>query len=573
MQLNSKLSKLTKTRYQQIFKNPQTDILYEKTRPDIIENISIEIGQPKEKLYKYLGTDESSWAEKLQDKSKITVKDILTLAKAAQTSIDIGRPTNRCDFFETVTDNDDFNETLFETMKNLSKKIEKESTEKNKKGLLVRCCGSTVMNSIKDDESIRRNYSLDSSFETLNQCLYAFSFCFEYTPSKESPEIEKQKEEDALAAKTIQYLNLVPYTETMAIKNIKEKIYKLLKSEDPTILQLMLNTKDKKEPTVNQLTAEQFVFLMAVTGFNSLTNKTNTAKENAPQAIQTAYTNISNKINQIPENIRNKVAKELQLPAEYLQVQPGQAPEYNTAEYIIKMSIATNTPLEFNSDYITESQNKYREEKETAYSIKNEKEKTMNKTKEKILREIHQLPIIKAPVLQKPVLSEPINTINNKPTPVKDTLKEFKEKIREAGETNKELLPLLLPFIREYFDINLDETFSINETKFKIRSKSSESAEELYMTNNRKTDINKYKAEIFSLVTGNTENFKYSEFNPQKGDTYWTFNIPNDLTPIKKIWGENPYADGISKMLNIIYKKEAEIRHVNTDNIKKQLLG
>ena len=159
-------------------------------------------------------------------------------------------------------------------------------------------------------------------------------------------------------------------------------------------------------------------------------------------------------------------------------------------------------------------------------------------------------------------------TLNELPI---DTLKQFKEKIHKAGEQNKGFFPILLPLIREYFDINTDETFSVNGTKFKIKTK--DETEELCMTNNKKADIKKYKDEIISLVTGDTTNFKYIEFNPQKGDKYWTFNIPNDLTPVEKVWGENPYADGISKMLNIIYKKENEISRVNTENIKKLLLS
>ena len=561
MQLNSKLSKLAKPRYQQIFKNPQTDILYEKTRPDIIENISIEIGQPKEKLYQYLGIDEPTWLEKLKDKNKITVKEILALAKAAQTSIDIGRPTNRCDFFENISDNDNFNEKLFETIKNLSRKIEKESTEKNKKGLLVRCCGSTVMNSIKDDESIKKNYSLDSSFEALNQYLYAFSFCFEYTPAKENPTITKDMEQELLVNKTIKYLNLVPYNETTTIKTIKEKIKEFIKEEDPSILQLILNTKDKvKEQKLEQLNAEQFIFLMAVNGFSSLDNHQSTTEENGLEALEKAYESISNKISQIPEKIRNKVAEKLQLPYDYLemQMQPG-FPKCSNTDYLIKMSTVTNTSLQFSPEYIAKSKNRYQEEKETAYSIQNEKIK--KETTETITKQnVFQLTNSQKPMME--------TTLNELPI---DTLKQFKEKIHKAGEQNEGFFPLLLPFIREYFDINTDETFSINGTKFKIKTK--DETEELYMTNNKKADIKKYKDEIISLVTGDTTNFKYIEFNPQKGDKYWTFNIPNDLTPVEKVWGENPYADGISKMLNIIYKKENEISRVNTENIKKLLLS
>lgn len=561
MQLNTKLSKLAKTKYQQIFKNPQTDILYEKTRPDILENLSIEIGQPKEKLYKYLDIDEKTWLEKLNDKNKITVREILELAQVAQASIDIGRPTGRCDFFETITGEDNFNQKIFDTIKDLSKRIDKDSTEKNKKGLIARCCGVAVMTTLKDDESIRKTYSLDSSFEMFNQCLYAFSICCSYTPKEKDNQTEKQMNQEILKEKTIEYLNLVPYTDqNTVINNIKERIKEFIKTEDPSILQLILNTKDKiKEQKLEQLNAEQFIFLMAINGFKSFSDNTPENDKNGIQALEAAYKDISNKINQIPENVRENIAKELNIPNEFLMSQPGQPPQCDKAEYLIKMSVVTNSPFCFSEQYITESKKQYQEEKETAYSIQNEKNKTV-KPADTLTDEPLEL-CIQEPVVMKPEQKQ--QTI--------DTLKEYKNKIRKAGEENKELFPFLLPLIREYFDLELDETFSLRDVKFKIKVKNN--VEELYADNNKKADLQKNKNEIADLAIGNMTEFQRTEFNPKNGDNYWTFNVPVSLDPVKKVWGENPYADGISKMLNIVYKKESEIKRANIEDIKKQLLS
>ena len=104
------ITSLTKTKFQQIFKNPSVDILYEKTRQDILSDLSYELRQPVEKLYKYLEIEEKEWQKKLNDRSLITTREIFKLAGAADLTIEIGRPTNRCDFYEPLNDPEKFEE-------------------------------------------------------------------------------------------------------------------------------------------------------------------------------------------------------------------------------------------------------------------------------------------------------------------------------------------------------------------------------------------------------------------------------------------------------------------------------
>lgn len=564
------ITSLTKTKFQQIFKNPSVDILYEKTRQDILSDLSYELRQPIEKLYKYLEIEEKEWQKKLNDRSLITTREIFKLAGAAGLTIEIGRPTNRCDFYEPLNDPEKFEELFTETIKNLLKKIDKESTEKNKKGLLTRCCGSSIMNSIKDDESIKRTYSLDSSFEALNQCLYAFSYCFEFTPQKQDKSMDDKLTQEAMAEQAIETLKLVPYSETEKEKTIKETLKAFIKSEDPSILQLILNTKDKiKEQKLEQITPEQLIFMMAINNINS-TDNDEYSTLSGPETLKSSYTRIAEKINRVPnyEDTTKILAKKLNIPECYITSQPGQIPECNTAEYLLKMSYVTNTPLRFSADYVKETKLKYLEEKDTAYSIQEEKNK-------------------KAPLQQEPKKAKTVKQIQEEETsaveeddknqkegekmPISYKSTELIEQIRSAAENERPLLPILLPLIRAYFDIDLNETFLINETAYKIKAKAG--IEDLYTDNNRKAEISKHIEAVAELASGTLKSFRFAPFEPQNGDEYWTFNVPEEFVPVKRIWGSNPVADKISKMFNIIYKKEKEIRRIEPETVKKQILG
>lgn len=562
------ITSLTKTKFQQIFKNPSVDILYEKTRQDILSDLSYELRQPVEKLYKYLEIEEKEWQKKLSDRSLITTREIFNLANAASLTIEIGRPTNRCDFYEPLNDPNKFEELFTETIKNLLKKIDKESTEKNKKGLLTRCCGSSIMNSIKDDESIKRAYSLDSSFEALNQCLYAFSYCFEFTPQKQDKSLENKLTQEAMAEQAIETLKLIPYSETEKEKTIKETLKAFIQSEDPSILQLILNTKDKiKEQKLEQITPEQLIFMMAINNINSTDNDEYSTLSGS-EALESSYACIAEKINRIPsyENTTKILAQKLNVPESYITSQPGQTPESNTAEYLLKMSYVTNTPLRFSAEYVKNTKLKYLEEKDTAYSIQEEKNR-------------------KAPLQQEPKKAKAEKQIKEETSaveandknqkgekmPVSNKSNELIDQIRSAAENEKPLLPILLPLIRAYFDIDLNETFLINETAYKIKAKAG--VEDLYTDNNRKAEISKNIEAVAELASGTLKSFRFAPFEPQNGDEYWTFNVPEEFVPVKRIWGQNPVADKISKMFNIIYKKEKEIRRIEPETIKKQILG
>lgn len=569
MQSSKTITNLTKTKFQQIFKNPAVDILYEKTRQNILQDLSYELKQPIEKLYKYLDIEEKNWQQKLKNPMQITTREIFKLADAAGLTIEIGRPTNRCDFYEPLNNSAKFEELFEKTIKDLLKKIDKESTEKNKKGLLTRCCGASIMNSIKDDENIKRSYSLDSSFEALNQCLYAFSYCFEYTPPKHLKATEEKITKEDLAVKTIENLKLIPYSETEKEKIIKTTLTKFIQNEDPAILQLILNTKDKiKSQKLEKINIEQFMFLLAINDISS-TDNCNDETLDGPEALEKAYTKIAEKINHIPnaEDTTKIIADKLNIPENYLTTQPGQSPECNTAEYFMKISHVTNTPLRFNSDYIKKSKITYREEKEAAYSIQEEKNNSanMNKKAEK--------PTLEKPVQEKQIQAEASDVIQLKgeKMPILNKNNDLKEQSRKASDEGKPLLPILLPLIRTYFDIDLNETFFIKETAYKIKAKTT--LEELYTDNNRKADCSKHLENIGILASGDLKNFHYGTFEPQNGDEYWTFNVPEEFIPVKRTWGHNPVADKISKMFNIIYKKEKEIRHADPEIIKTQILG
>ena len=233
--------KLTKDFLFNTLKNPTTDYIYTKTKPDILQQIATALKTTKEELYKYLEIDEQLWQNKLNDFQQITVEEILQLADIAKVNINIGKPLKIAAFYIIQEDKKTFNENLKKSIKEFTDTVLSISANKNLKGFISDRCGSKVMTSIKDETNIKKHYSLSQSFEQLNQLLFGLSINLEYSPDKTQTADKKVETLEEQTAKLIEKLNLIPYSAPPKLAKVNEKIKQVISEIDPYIFNIIFN--------------------------------------------------------------------------------------------------------------------------------------------------------------------------------------------------------------------------------------------------------------------------------------------------------------------------------------------
>lgn len=534
-----------KPRLQSILRNPLTDILYKNCRPDILKKLEEKTNLPKEKLFSILDISEEEWAEKLKT-SKFTTKEMLEIAEKGKITFCAGRNTGKYETYVPVS-KEDFYNTISNLLEKTVNEIEKKSLTKNKKGLISKCCGATVMNSVKDTESIKKTCSEDNLFENLNQCLYALSICIEYSPDETDSSSEKEKEE--LIEKTKKNLGLVPYSEPVQIRKIEEAIKKFIEEEDPLTLQTIIGLKNKpKGEKIREIPISQFVRLMSITGNNSFVTDKTSAKLDKKDAVNNLLQQISITTSKIPANIKEQLAVMLDIPQDYLEKHPEA--ETEQADYIIKMSVVTNNPLKFSKSCTVKDKKDYEEEKKLLSDMEDEERK--NSTQETSQQET----------------IEEANTDRKEEEQMRKQVKTIQDK-KEPEPEAENLISRLIPIMRSYYDIEIDETFKFKGKELKVIKENN--IEKIIDSTGLEINFEKHQNIFYSMFSGDEKNFEREKFMPKEGQEYWTFNIPTNLDIIKRVFGENQIADLISSKFDIVYKNQKEIQKVNINDIIKRM--
>ncbi len=544
--------KLTKDFLFNTLKNPTTDYIYTKTKPDILQQIATALKTTKEELYKYLEIDEQLWQNKLNDFQQITVEEILQLADIAKVNINIGKPLKIAAFYIIQEDKKTFNENLKKSIKEFTDTVLSISANKNLKGFISDRCGSKVMTSIKDETNIKKHYSLSQSFEQLNQLLFGLSINLEYSPDKTQTADKKVETLEEQTAKLIEKLNLIPYSAPPKLAKVNEKIKQVISEIDPYIFNIIFNIKPNE---FEKLSFAHYLSLMAIAGEDSITDENTTSIDNLEETMQNAMMTIL----QIPSEYIEAAAIQLNIPKNYFEIPFNNIHEPQSFEYFNTLTMITGRSYKLTKEFIENTINWYKEELKNANLLKPE----LIKAEAKMISAKDILAVEKS---AKQVIHKAKTKSEEKM--VKQT---SKPTVQENQIQINDLMGAILPLIRNYYHLDLDETFKINSVEMRITKEAD--TEKLINTYGDTISPIKNSKEIALLVSGNTSNFEYSKFEPAAGDTYWTFNLPINLEPITRIYGENQIADSISKNYNIIYRNEYQIKKADIEKIKAKFVS
>mgnify|MGYP001339217840 CR=1 FL=1 len=544
--------KLTKDFLFNTLKNPTTDYIYTKTKPDILQQIATALKTTKEELYKYLEIDEQLWQNKLNDFQQITVEEILQLADIAKVNINIGKPLKIAAFYIIQEDKKTFNENLKKSIKEFTDTVLSISANKNLKGFISDRCGSKVMTSIKDETNIKKHYSLSQSFEQLNQLLFGLSINLEYSPDKTQTADKKVETLEEQTAKLIEKLNLIPYSAPPKLAKVNEKIKQVISEIDPYIFNIIFNIKPNE---FEKLSFAHYLSLMAIAGEDSITDENTTSIDNLEEIMQNAMMTIL----QIPSEYIEAAAIQLNIPKNYFEIPFNNIHEPQSFEYFNTLTMITGRSYKLTKEFIENTINWYKEELKNANLLKPE----LLKAEAKMISAKDILAVEKS---AKQVIHKAKTKSEEKM--VKQT---SKPTIQENQIQINNLMGAILPLIRNYYHLDLGETFKINGVEMRITKEAD--TEKLINAYGDTISPIKNSKEIALLVSGNTSNFEYSKFEPAAGDTYWTFNLPINLEPITRIYGENQIADSISKNYNIIYRNEYQIKRTDIEKIKAKFVS
>ena len=152
---------------------------------------------------------------------------------------------------------------------------------------------------------------------------------------------------------------------------------------------------------------------------------------------------------------------------------------------------------------------------------------------------------------------------------MKRQTKVAENKKEEPDKESSDLISKLIPLIRKHYDIEIEESFKFKGKSLKISKEND--TEKIVDDTGLEFDFEKNKDIFYAIFSGDEKSFERGEFIPKEGQEYWTFNIPENLNIIKRIYGQNQIADLISTKFKIVYKSQKEIQRIDTDEIIKKM--